>query len=77
MEKAIFIELKLELKQAEALLLHLREELRNAIEKQWHTDRYLPIPEGIRCGAILRDSPHLIAQKKTLGALKAALNQAR
>ncbi|GAB3394970.1 hypothetical protein [Azotobacter armeniacus] len=77
MEKAIFVELKLEPKLAEALLLHLREELRSAIHKHWHADRYRPIPEGIRCGAILSDSPCLAAQKKALGALKAALDQAQ
>ncbi|MFB8830738.1 hypothetical protein [Azotobacter salinestris] len=75
MEKAIFIELKLEPKLAEALLLYLRQELRNAIHQQWHAARYLPVPEDSRCGAILRDAPHLAAQKKALGALKAALDR--
>ncbi|MGV6473193.1 hypothetical protein [Azotobacter vinelandii] len=77
MEKAVFIELKLEPKLAEALLLHLRQELRSAIQQQWHAARYLSIPETSRCGAILRDAPHLAAQKKTLGALKAALDRPR
>ncbi|SEI82757.1 hypothetical protein SAMN04244579_02142 [Azotobacter beijerinckii] len=77
MENAVVVQLSLEPKQAEALLLHLREQFRQTLQEQWYADRYRLIPEGIRSGAILNDSPRLVAQKKALGALRVALDQAQ
>lgn len=77
MENAVVVQLALEPKQAEALLLHLREQFRQALQEQWYADRYRLIPDGMRSGAILKDSPRLVAQKKALGALKAALDRAQ
>ncbi|MFC0708852.1 hypothetical protein ACFSVK_19265 [Azorhizophilus paspali] len=77
MENAVFVQMSLESKQAEALLLHMREQFRLALQEQWYTDRYRLVPAGMRCGAILKDSPQLAAQKKALGALKAAIDQAQ
>lgn len=75
MENAVVVQLSLEPKQAEALLVYLREQFRQALQEQWYADRYRLIPDGMRSGAILSDSPRLAAQKKALGALRAALDQ--
>ncbi|ACO79865.1 hypothetical protein AvCA_37200 [Azotobacter vinelandii CA] len=77
MENAVVIRLSLEPKQAEALLLHLREQFRQGLQARWYADRYRLVPDAARSGAILHDCPCLAAQKKALGALRAALDQAQ
>ncbi|WP_311968567.1 hypothetical protein [Pseudomonas baltica] len=60
---------------ASAFQTHLREQLRLGIQEHWYSDEFRLIADGLRTGAILAKYPALAAQKKTLGALQAAMNE--
>lgn len=75
MKNAVSIQLQLTTEQAEALLVHLREQLRQEVYQRWYADPFRGIPDGLRSGAILQANPALAAQKKALGALRAAVDQ--
>lgn len=73
MPEAIAIHLDMPKPVAQALLSSLRCELRRALTEHWYDDRYRTVPEPIRSRRILDDYPALAGQKRTIGALKAAL----
>ncbi|MFO6144424.1 hypothetical protein ACLBUT_33810, partial [Pseudomonas aeruginosa] len=50
-----------------------RSELRRGLVQHWYDDRYRTVPEGLRSSRILDDYPALAGQKRTIGALRAAL----
>jgi hypothetical protein len=75
MQHAIAIQLDLPKPVAEALLANLQGELKRAFNEHWYDDRYRDVPEGFRSARILDDFPALAGHKRTIGALKAALNQ--
>lgn len=73
MQDAVAIQLDMPKPVAEALLTSLRAELRRALVQHWYDDRYRTVPEGLRSNRILDDYPALAGQKRTIGALSAAL----
>ncbi|MDF5870813.1 hypothetical protein [Pseudomonas aeruginosa] len=73
MQDAVAIQLDMPKPVAEALLTSLRAELRRALVQHWYDDRYRTVPEGMRSSRILNDYPALAGQKRTIGALRAAL----
>ena len=73
MPEAIAIHLDMPKPVAQALLSSLRCEFRRALTEHWYDDRYRTVPEPIRSRRILDDYPALAGQKRTIGALKAAL----
>lgn len=75
MKTAVSLRMELSTSLAEALQQHLREQLRQGIQERWYSDQFRLIPDGMRTGAILAANPALAAQKKTLGALQAAINE--
>lgn len=73
MQDAVAIQLDMPKPVAEALLTSLRAELRRALVQHWYDDCYRTVPEGLRSNRILDDYPALAVQKRTIGALSAAL----
>ncbi|AUF99782.1 hypothetical protein CXQ81_03975 [Pseudomonas sp. 09C 129] len=74
MPEAIAIQLDMPKPVAEALLTSLRCELRRGMTEHWYDDRYRQVPEFLRSNRILDDHPALAGHKRTIGALKAALD---
>ncbi|TIH11237.1 hypothetical protein D8779_09065 [Pseudomonas leptonychotis] len=74
MSEAVAIQLDMPTPVAEALLCSLRNELRRGMTEHWYDDRYRCVPEGFRSKRILDDYPALAGHKRTIGALKAALD---
>ena len=75
MNNALSIHLEMPPALANALQRELRERLRMAVQELWYADEFRLIPDGFRAGAILTAYPALAAQKKTLGALQAAIKE--
>lgn len=73
MQDAVAIQLDMPKPVAEALLTNLSAELRRALSQHWYDDCYRTVPEGLRSNRILDDYPALAGQKRTIGALRAAL----
>lgn len=73
MPEAVAIQLDMPKAVAEALLTSLRAELHRGMTEHWYDDRYRTVPAGLRSDRILSDYPALSGQKRTIGALKAAL----
>lgn len=76
MQQAVAIQLDLPKTVAEAWLADLRSTLRRGLTEHWYDDQYRSVPEGFRSKRILNDYPALAGHKRTIGALKAALNSA-
>ena len=74
MPEAIAIQLDMPKPVAEALLSSLRCELRRGLTEHWYDDRYRTVPEFQRSRRILDDHPALAGHKRTIGALKNALD---
>ena len=74
MSEAVAIKLDMPKPVAEALLTSLRCELRRGLTEHWYDDRYRQVPEFQRSHRILDDHPALAGHKRTIGALKAALD---
>lgn len=74
MPEAVAIQLDMPKPVAEALLGSLRCELRRGLTEHWYDDRYRSVPERQRSTRILDDYPALAGHKRTIGALKAALD---
>ncbi|WP_296250350.1 hypothetical protein [Pseudomonas sp. UBA4194] len=75
MKTALSVRMELPQNLATALQKELRERLRLGIQELWYADEFRRIPDGLRAGAILTAYPALAAQKKTLGALQAAIKE--
>jgi hypothetical protein len=73
MKNALSIRMEMPPSLADALQRELRNRLRLGIQELWYADEFRLIPDGLRTGAILSAYPALAAQKKTLGALRAAI----
>jgi hypothetical protein len=73
MENAMNINAKLTPDQAQALLANLREQYRLSLNDLWYADQYRLIPDGMRHGSILANSPVMAAQKHLIGALTQSL----
>jgi hypothetical protein len=73
MENALNINAKLPPDQAQALLANLREQYRLSLNDLWYADEYRLIPDGLRHGSILANSPVMAAQKHLIGALTQSL----
>lgn len=73
MENAMNINAKLTPDQAKALLANLREQYRLSFNDLWYADQYRLIPDGLRHGSILANSPVMAAQKHLIGALTHSL----
>ncbi|MEB0090050.1 hypothetical protein RHM65_22360 [Pseudomonas sp. CCI4.2] len=69
MENAMNINAKLTPEEGKALLFNLREQYRLLFNDLWYADQYRLIPDGLRHGSILADSPVMAAQKRLIGAL--------
>lgn len=69
MENAMNINAKLTPEEAKALLANLREQYRLLFNDLWYADQYRLIPDGLRHGSILANSPVMAAQKHLIGAL--------
>lgn len=69
MEYAMNINAKLTPVEAQALLANLREQYRLSLNELWYADQYRLIPDGLRHGSILANSPVMAAQKHLIGAL--------
>ncbi|SFT49490.1 MULTISPECIES: hypothetical protein [Pseudomonas] len=74
MQTAVAIQIDLPTPVAEAWLANLRSELRRGMTEHWYDDRYRSVPDFQRSARILDDYPALAGHKRTIGALKAALN---
>jgi hypothetical protein len=74
MENAMDIRTKLTPDQAQALLVNLREQYRLSLNDLWYADQYRRIPDGLRHGSILANSPVMAAQKTLIGALTHSLS---
>ncbi|WP_225775890.1 hypothetical protein [Pseudomonas sp. Marseille-Q5115] len=75
MISGVVVRMELQPGLATALERDLRERLRQSIQEAWYHDQFRLIPDGLRTGAILAAYPALAAQKKTLGALRAAMKE--
>ena len=73
MANALNINAKLPPDQAQALLANLREQYRLSLNDLWYADQYRLIPDGLRHGSILANSPVMAAQKHLIGALTQSL----
>lgn len=73
MENPMNINAKLTPDQAKALLASLREQYRLSFNDLWYADQYRMIPDGLRHGSILANSPVMAAQKHLIGALTQSL----
>jgi hypothetical protein len=73
MENALNINATLPLDQAKALLASLREQYRLSLNDLWYADQYRLIPDALRHGSILANSPVMAAQKHLIGALSHSL----
>lgn len=73
MKNAMNINAKLTPDQAKALLASLREQYRLSFNDLWYADQYRLIPDGLRHGSILANSPVMAAQKRLIGALTQSL----
>ncbi|HBO4595200.1 TPA: hypothetical protein L4U78_002347 [Pseudomonas aeruginosa] len=69
----ISITVEVDQNQAEKYLLWLVSQYEAAMAECWYDDRYRTVPEGLRSSRILDDYPALAGQKRTIGALRAAL----
>ncbi|MFI8482980.1 hypothetical protein ACIGCM_20685 [Pseudomonas sp. NPDC078700] len=74
MQTAVAIQIDLPKPVAEAWLADLRSALRRAMAEHWYDDRYRSVPDFQRTSRILDDYPALAGHKRTIGALKIALN---
>ena len=74
MENALNINAKLPPDLAQALLAKLREQYRLSLNDLWYADQYRMIPDGLRHGSILANSPVMAAQKSLIGALTHSLS---
>lgn len=74
MPEAVAIHVDMPKPVAQALLESLRCELRRGMVEHWYDDRYRAVPERLRARHILDDYPALAGHKRTIGALKAALD---
>ena len=77
MPNAIAFQLEMPTPVAQAWLADLRSELRRGLTEHWYDDAYRTVPAGLRSARILHDYPALAGHKRTIGALKAALNAAQ
>ncbi|MNJ16394.1 hypothetical protein D3C77_106550 [compost metagenome] len=73
MENAMNINTQLTPAQAEALLANLREQYRLSLNDLWYADQFRLIPDGLRHGSILANTPVMAAQKRLIGALTLSL----
>lgn len=73
MQNVLNINAKLPPDQAQALLANLREQYRLSLNDLWYADEYRLIPDGLRHGSILANSPVMAAQKHLIGALTQSL----
>ena len=74
MSTAIALQMAMPKQEAEALLSSLQAELRRGFNEYWYSDRYRDVPVGLRSRRILDDYPAMAGNKRTIGALKAALS---
>ncbi|MET1080287.1 MAG: hypothetical protein ABWY06_19925 [Pseudomonas sp.] len=73
MKNAISIQMTLTPKQAEALLVRLRERLSRTVQERMFDDEFRLVPKESRGEAVVKASPALTAENKTIVALRVAV----